>query len=137
MRLRVGVALAAHLLARRLSVGKQNGDVAVGLGADFLRALTALGAELAPLPLPFGLHALVHRLAVLLRQVGAPDADVDDVDAERLRLAVELVAHARHQLGAIVAHDFGERRLAEHAAQRRIEQDRQAASSRRSTEPSV
>ena len=47
------------------------------------------------------------------------------VDAEGLRLAVELLAHARHQLRALVAHDLGERRLAEHAAQRRVEQDRE------------
>ena len=88
-----------------------------------LALLRALGAELGRLALPFGLHAVIDRLAVLLRQVGAADAHVDDVNAERLRVMIELIAHLRHQLLALVAHDVGQRRLAEHAAQRRIEQD--------------
>ena len=54
-------------------------------------------AELGRLALALGLHALEDRLAVLLRQVGAADAHVDHRDAELLRLAVELLAHARHQ----------------------------------------
>ena len=66
-----------------------HGHVAVGRGADFLRALRALGAELGRLALTLGLHALVDRLAVLLRQVGAADAHVDHRDAERCRLAVD------------------------------------------------
>ena len=70
-------------------------------GADLLRALGALGAELGGLALPLGLHALVDRLAVLLRQIGAPDAHVDDVDAVGLRLVVELLAHPRHQVLAL------------------------------------
>ena len=78
--------------------------------------LAALGAELGRFALPFGLHALIDRLAVLLRQVGAADAHVDDVNAERLRIVIELIAHLRHQLLALVAHHVGQRRLAEHAA---------------------
>ena len=53
-----------------------------------------MGAELRRLALALGLHALIHRLAVLLRQIGAPDAHVDDVDAVALGLAVELLADA-------------------------------------------
>src|SRR5690348_13890663 len=37
------VALAADPLARRLRLGQQHGHVAIGLGADLLRALAALG----------------------------------------------------------------------------------------------
>src|SRR3978361_860452 len=48
-----------------------------------------------------GLHALVDRLAVLLRQVGAPDAHVDHRDPEGLRLVLELGAHLPHELGAL------------------------------------
>ncbi len=51
------------------------------LRADFLRPLSALRAELGRLALALGLHALIDRLAVLLRQVGAPDAHVDHLDA--------------------------------------------------------
>ena len=36
---------------------------------------------------------------------------------------VDQFADARHQFGALVAHDVGEGHLAEHAAQRRVEQD--------------
>ena len=85
--------------------------------------LAALGAELGRLALPFGLHAVIDRLAVLLRQIGAANAHVDDLDAERLRVVIELIAHLSHELLASVAHHVGQRRRAEHAAQRRIEQD--------------
>ncbi len=119
MRLRSPSPSPRSLLALRGRLGDENRDVAVGARADFLRALRALGAELRRLALAFGLHALIHRLAVLLRQIGAADADVDDLDAVGLGVAVELIADTRHQLRAFVAHDMGERRLAEHAAQRR------------------
>ena len=85
----------------------------------------ALGAKFGGFALALGLHALIHRLAVLLRKIGAADAHVDDLNAERLRLAIELIAHLRHQFLALVAHDIGERGLAEHAAQRRVEQHRE------------
>ena len=100
-------------------------DLAVGARADFLRALAALRAEFRGLALTLGLHALIDRLAVLLRQVGAADAHVDHLDAVGLRFAVDQLADARHQFGALVAHDVGEGHLAEHAAQRRVEQDRE------------
>jgi hypothetical protein len=72
-----------------------------------------------------GLHALIDRLAVLLRQIDAAHADIDHVDAERLRLAIELLADAAHQLLALVAHDPLERGFADHAAQRAGEQRRE------------
>src|SRR5262249_30536655 len=68
----LGVALAAYLLGERLCLGDQHGNVAVGLGADFLALLTALSADRRSLALPLGLHALIDGLAVLLRQIGAP-----------------------------------------------------------------
>src|SRR5262245_10503505 len=70
----LAVALAAGLLTFRLRVGEQHGDLAIGLGADLLRALGALRAQLRRLLLALGLHALIDRLAVLLRQVGAANA---------------------------------------------------------------
>ena len=86
--------------------------------------LATLGAELGRFALPLGLHALVDRLTVLLRQVDAADAYVDDVNAERLRIAIELIAHLPHQLLTLVAHGVGQRGRAQHAPQRRVEQDR-------------
>src|SRR6195256_2824041 len=120
----LGVALAARLLGLGGRIGHQHGDVAVGAGTDFLRLLGALRAEFLRFALALRLHALVDRLAVLLRQIGAPDAHVDHRDAELLGLAVELLAHARHELRALVAHQLGERGLAEHAPQGRVEQGR-------------
>ena len=65
------------------------------LRADFLRLLAALGAELGGLALPLGLHALIDRLAVLLRQIGAADAHVDDLDAVALRPRVSSCSRIR------------------------------------------
>src|SRR5262245_20945055 len=109
-----GVALAAKRFGLRIGLGEQDRHVAVRPGADFLALLAALGAEIGRLALPFGLHALVDRLAVLLGKIDAADADVDNVDAERPRVAVELIAHLPHQILAAVAHRVGERRRAEH-----------------------
>src|SRR6516164_2480753 len=44
-----GIAVAARLLALRRRLGDQHGDVAIGLGLDFLRALIALRPELGGL----------------------------------------------------------------------------------------
>src|SRR6516165_7227614 len=70
------------------------------------------------------LHALIDRLAVLFRKVDTADADINHLDAERLRVAIELIAHLRHQILAAVTHRVGQRRGAKHAAQCRIEQNR-------------
>ena len=132
----LGVALAADLLGLGRGVGQQHRDVAIGPGPDLLALLAALGAELGGLALPLGLHALIDRLAVLLRQVDAADAHVDDMDAERLGIAIELIAHLPHQLLALVAHGVGQRGRAQHAPQRRVEQDRKLRSWRRPARPS-
>ncbi len=116
------IALAARLFAFRLRFGQKNGDVAIGLRSDFLRALEALRAEFLCLPLTLGFHAFIDRLAVLLGQIGPTDAHIDDGDSECLRLVVELIAHTRHQLLTLIAHDLRQCRLAEHPPQRRIEQ---------------
>src|ERR1700674_5240790 len=78
----LGVAFAAHLLAARRGVGDEHGDVAVGARPDALGELAAAAADLGGLALALGLHALEHRLAVGLGQVGAADAHVDHRDAE-------------------------------------------------------
>src|ERR1700688_4709395 len=77
----LAVTLAAHLFGGRIGFGDDDGGLAIGAGADLLRLLAALRAEFGGLALPFGLHALVDGLAVLLRQVGAPDPDVKLLDA--------------------------------------------------------
>ena len=121
----LGVALAAKRFGLRIGLGEQDRHVAVRPGADFLALLAPLGAEIGRFALPFGLHALVDRLAVLLGKIDAADADVDNVDAERLRVPIELIAHLPLQIRAAVSHRVGERRRAEHPAQGRIQQDRE------------
>ena len=105
-----------------VGLGDNHGGFAIGAGADLLRLLTALRAELGGLPLPFGLHALIDRLAVLFREVGAADAHVDHLDAVAVGLMVELLADPRHQRFALVTHHLDEGDLAEHAAQCRVQQ---------------
>src|SRR6478752_8503501 len=92
------VADAAGLLGGRIGISDDDGRLAIGLGADLLRLLAALGSEFLSLALTFGLHALVDRQAVLLRQVGAADTHVDHLDAVLIGLPIELIADARHQV---------------------------------------
>src|SRR5262249_24389337 len=98
----LGIALAARTLAVRLRLGDQHRDVPIRLGADLLRLLRALRTILRGFLLAFGLHALVDRLAVLLRQVRAANAHVNDRDAVALGLGLELFAHARHEMLALI-----------------------------------
>src|ERR1700730_9572195 len=102
------VARAAHLLSGRIGFGDDDGSFAVGLRPDLLRLLAALGAEFGGLALPLGLHALVDGLAVLFRQVGAPDPHIHNLDAVTIGFLVELVADPRHQGFALVAHHLDE-----------------------------
>src|ERR1700759_3047255 len=118
----LGVALATGLLGLRVRLGHDHRRLAVGVGTDFLRLLPALRAELGRFALALGLHALIDRLAVLLRQIGAADTYVDYLDAVAVGLLVELVADASHQRFALIAHHLDETDLAEHAAQRCVEQ---------------
>src|SRR5487761_2459691 len=86
------VAIAAHLFGGRIGFGDDDGRFAIGVGPDLLRLLAALRAEFGGLALPLGLHALVDRLAVLLRQIGAPDPHIDHLDAVAAGFTIELVA---------------------------------------------
>src|ERR1044072_6367918 len=81
----LGIAGAADLFSRRAGVRDDNGRLAIGLGPDFLRLLAALGAELGGLALTLGLHALINRLAVGLRQIGAANTHIDHLDAVAFR----------------------------------------------------
>jgi len=59
--------------------------LAIGLGADLLRLLTALPrGNSAAFALTFGLHALGRPAwLVLFRQISAADPDVDDLDGRK------------------------------------------------------
>ena len=90
-----------------------------------MRLLAALRAELGRLTLTFGLHPLIDRLAVLLRQIRTTNAHVDDLNAVTVGLLVELIADLVHQAFALVTHHLNEGDLAEHTAQRRVQQRRE------------
>src|ERR1700751_4879093 len=86
-----GIAFAAHPLGGPLGLGKDNVALAVGVGANGLRRLGALGAILGGLLLALRPHAGIDRLAVLFGQVGATNADIDDLNAEPFSLVAHLV----------------------------------------------
>ena len=79
-----------------------------------LRRLVAAGALVGGLALALGLHPVEGGGEVLLRQVGALQPHVDDLDAEVARLDDRGVADAVHQPDAV----GGEHRLGADRAQR-------------------
>src|SRR5262245_57806181 len=116
------IALTSDLFSFRCRLRDQHGDFAIRPGADFLSTLCALGAEFRGLALAFGLHALINGLAILLREVGASDTHVHHLYAIRASFAVNQFTDARHEVGALVAHDVRERYLTEYPAQCGIEE---------------
>ena len=99
---RLGVALAAADRGGALRLGEDDGALAVGARLDLLRPFEALRAQLLGLALTLGLHAVVDRLAGLERQVGAMEAHLVDLDAERPRLGRDFVLDDVDDLGALV-----------------------------------
>src|SRR3989344_5741758 len=69
----------------------------------------------------FRLHALIHRLADLIRQVHALDAHVHHHDAEFARLAVGVFGQDLHDLGAVGGYDLLHLALAEFIAQAAVD----------------
>ncbi len=68
---------------------------------------------------------IVEQLGVDEEEVTADASFVDDLNAERPRIMIELIAHQRTELRALVAHHVGEGGSAQHAPQRRVEQNRE------------
>jgi len=120
----LALALQALRFAGRL--GPDDGSVAIRLGTDAARRLLAGSAGLGSHQLPRGLHTLIDRLAVRRRQVGVADFDVDHLQAETLGFVIDLVTDLSHQLGAPVADDLDESRVAKHAPDGRVEHDAEA-----------
>ena len=82
---RRGIALAAGLARLPRRIGEDLGLLLVRLGADAVRSLHALGAQLRRLRLEGRAHALEHRILHLLRQIDLGDAHVDQLDARAAR----------------------------------------------------
>ena len=112
------LALAAQRLGSRLRLGDQHGAVALGRGADALGLLGTLGALLAGDAFAFRLHARQDGLGVLLRQVGAADADIRHLDAEAARLGVHPLADLAHDPGAVGREHRQQRLVAQRVPQR-------------------
>ena len=66
---------------------------AAGLRADFLSTLRSLSSKLDRITLSLRLHALIDRLTVLVRKVGAPNAYVDNGDTQGGCALIKLFAH--------------------------------------------
>ena len=71
--------------ARRVASARSTVTSRSASRLDGLRELRAVGADVRRLALALRLHALEHRLAVLLRQVGAAQPHVHHLDAEARR----------------------------------------------------
>src|SRR3989344_3024869 len=116
-----GIALAAHPLGLAVGLGQEHLALALGVGANLLRRLRALRAQLVRDARAFRLHALIHRLADLIRQVHALDAHVHHHDAEFARLAVGVFGQDLHDLGAVGGYDLLHLALAEFIAQAAVD----------------
>ena len=110
------IALTANLLRLRRGVRDKYRDFAIRTRADFLSTLCALRAEFCRFALPFGLHALINGLAILFREVGAPDTHVHHLNALSGRLAVNEFANARHKVRTLIANHMRECYFAQHTA---------------------
>src|SRR6185437_9329665 len=114
----LGIAGAPDPLGLSRRVGLDHGDLAVCRAADAPRGALAFGTELGRLPLPLGLHPAVDRLHVRFGQVDALDTHIDDVDAKRRGLLVDLTENGAHQLLALVAYHRRKARGAEYSPER-------------------
>ena len=54
-----------------------------------------------------GLHAVIGLLRHFLGEIGATNANILDIEAEGLRIAMQVIAHFRHHRGAFI----GQRRF--------------------------
>src|SRR6478752_9121994 len=90
--------------------------------ADLLSAVVSKSTEFRSLALAFSLHPLINGLAVLVRQIGSSDAQVQHSYAHASRFPVNLLAHPPSQLRAFVPHYLDEAGLTKHTTQRRDDQ---------------
>ena len=113
---RLGVALAALDLGVPPRLGHDHLRRAIGLGPDRARLLLALRAVLSRQPIALGAHARVDVLLGLLRQLGAIDAHVADLDAEALRRLAALLRDLLEDRVALVLQDLHQTLAADHLA---------------------
>ena len=100
-RRRLGVAFALDLLRLPVGFGEDDLALAIGVGADLLRLGAALRAQLVGDALALRFHALVDLRQHFVGQLDAPQAHVDDLDADRARVGVDLLPRLGHDLVAL------------------------------------
>ena len=96
--------------------GEDDGTLAVGGGGDGLLDLFTLGAQLVGDALALRSHARENVVGDLLGQVGAPDAHVDDLDAEGFACLVHVVLDVAHDVVALGRQQVGQGVAAHHLA---------------------
>ena len=70
----------------------------IRIGANFLGLRPALRTQLVRHALAFGFHALVDLRQHLLGQFDPPQADLDDLDPDLLRVRIGACSRGRHDL---------------------------------------
>ena len=117
------IAFASGLVGLLLRVATQDDDIAIGLGGDLLRLFGPLRAIFRRFARAFALHPAEDFFRDLLRQVRAADSHVGGGYPKPAALLVHLIADLQHQVGAIVPHDFRHVRFAQHAPDRRVQNE--------------
>ena len=92
MSLRVASPSPRRISEVLAGLGDDLDGLTVGDGLERLRLLLAAGAEQRRLGQTLGLHAVEGLRRNLRREVGAEDADIDDLDAELRHLRDHQVA---------------------------------------------
>src|SRR5215472_12116855 len=111
------IALPTNPLGVSLRLREDYCALPLGIGADALRRFGTLAAVLRGLLLTLRLHAGENRLTVFLRQVGAADSYIDDMDAKGFALLADFVADLMHDRRALIRQQSRQRHIAEHAPQ--------------------
>ena len=100
------VALALQVLGLLVGLGKNDLLLAVGIAADLPRLFFALGAVTLGDTLALGDHAVEDTGVDFLRQVGALDPHVHDLDAEGVQAFLSSHCHVRHDRLAPLVNDL-------------------------------
>src|SRR5882724_2406106 len=117
----LGVALALDPLRLAIGLGDDDLALAVGLGAYLLAFGETLRPQLRSHALPLRVHAPVHRLAHLLRQLHPFQPHVDDQDAVVGGVAHRAFPDDFHDLVALAGDDVVNGALAELVLKRRLD----------------
>src|SRR5438034_3742218 len=92
------VAVALRLLRLLVGIGQNHFALPIRIGADLLGLGRALRAQLVGDALALGFHALVDLRQHFLGQLDAAQANVDEPDADLIRVGVGALPRRRHHI---------------------------------------